>query len=516
MALLYKMEVQTDKIVLSDAFEMPYNKSIKWRKNDIIEGVDTNHSTFRFVAPTNNCSHEFIVGNILNNAQKILTINNTEVLARRTFKSNSFDSENNTDVSFKRNNVEFMRFDIVDGFSRVETPMRLALTGGLNESVIYEANEVTQNALRIWNNDTTLANSMVSIGVGAQPNVFFCRSNFAQCNEEFRVNTINTIGATDLVFQTNGVEYMRFDNSAQEINVKQKLRLTGGEGKMVVWENTESTNSVVRIWNNEETLTPVLDLGVGANGTQIKMQPDLVIINDAELRVNTINSNGDNNLVLQQNGTTIAFYDKDDVNYPSGLFKFDVDVSVLTSKFVQCNTLKAHIFDTHDSLEPNDVSFRYDETTYMLYDSSLSNLQLRTNIVSDSNIEFIDLTKTSDINLKTDIHELHSHCSDIIKKIKVKKFKYKDDTKKKNCKGYIAQDVRESIPTDIEHVVRDGQDHMVMNYGNMTCFLWKALQETLERVDKLEEEIIELKKPKPQAKAKEKKTTVEFQIYNNI
>ena len=162
------------------------------------------------------------------------------------FKCNNIDTEKNTDFVFKRNTVEFMRFNVVDSLSRVDIPVRLALSGGLNQSIIYEADEVVQNALRIWNKDTTLANSNVAIGVGAEPNVMFFRSDHAQCNHPLKVDTINTTGAVDLVFNNNNTEYMRFDNSEAEINVKKKIRLSGGEGKMVIWENTESTNNVVR------------------------------------------------------------------------------------------------------------------------------------------------------------------------------------------------------------------------------------------------------------------------------
>lgn len=38
----------------------------------------------------------------------------------------------------------------------------------------------------------------------------------------------------------------------------------------------------------------------------------------------------------------------------------------------------------------------------------------------------------------------------------------------------------------------------------MNTILWKSLQETLERVDKLEAKIQELEKPKAKAKAKSK------------
>ena len=181
---------------------------------------------------------------------------------------------------------------------------------------------------------------------------------------------------------------------------------------MVIWENTESTNNVVRLWNNEQTITAILDLGVGANGIQFRLQPGIVMLNDAELRVNTINTNGNNNLILQQNNSTIATYDKDDGSYPSGIFKFDTDVSVRTDKFIQCNTLRAHIFDSHPTLQTgdNDISFRYAGVIYMFYDKSLSNLQMRTDINSTNDITCVALTHTSDKRLKTDIQTITTNC----------------------------------------------------------------------------------------------------------
>ena len=55
---------------------------------------------------------------------------NAEATCKRKFECNNVDTEYNTDMTFKRNTVEFMRFNIVDSISRVEIPMRLALSGG--------------------------------------------------------------------------------------------------------------------------------------------------------------------------------------------------------------------------------------------------------------------------------------------------------------------------------------------------------------------------------------------------
>ena len=169
-----------------------------------------------------------------------------------------------------------MKFNIVDSISRVEIPMRLALSGGLNESIFYEADEVVQNALRIWNKDETLANSMVSIGVGARPNVMFFRSNFAQCNEELRVDTKNTTVDGDLVFQRNGVEHMRFVQSSGRVSIQRVLQLSGGEGQMVMYEDSDASLNVVRTWNQETTKTSLLRLGCGAVEIGLEVSTDKV------------------------------------------------------------------------------------------------------------------------------------------------------------------------------------------------------------------------------------------------
>ena len=384
---------------------LTYNKKIVWDVNSIVETSSPTVPITRFDAPNTGSAYWFFVGPAVNDAYRIFTISNTEVLSKRVFKCNNIDTENNTDLVFKRNTVEFMRFNVVDSLSRVDIPVRLALSGGLNQSIIYEADEVTQNSLRIWNKDTTHANSNVAIGVGAEPNVMFFKSGFAQCKDEFRVNKINTTG-----------------------NV---------------------------------------------------------------------------NFYLQQNGTNMLTYDKDDGSYPNGLFKFDTDVSVRTDKFIQCQTLRAHIFDTHPTLQSgdNDISFRYAGVTYMFYDKSLSNLQMRTDINSTNDITCVALTQTSDKRLKTDIQSITTNCSNIIKKVEVRKYKFINDKEEKTILGFIADEVEDTIPKEFTNIVNTKNEYKSLNYSNMNCILWKALQEVLTRLETVEEELKELKKPKTRTKA---------------
>lgn len=239
-----------------------------------------------------------------------------------------------------------------------------------------------------------------------------------------------------------------------------------------------------------------------------------LINTDTGIETDAIDTTGDTNLVVKQNGGAILTYDVGDATYPDGIFNFDKDVSINTGKYVQCNTIKAHIFDTHDSLEPNDVSFRYNGTTYMFYDQSLSNFQVRTDIASNQDITCVALTETSDRRLKEDIDDFHSNCIELIKKINVKKYKFKDDKKNKTNIGFIADDVLENAPSDIENIVDTDKDYLSMNYGRMCCLLWKCCQEQQSKIEHLEASVYELQealkdyiKPKPKSKAKAKAKT---------
>ena len=213
---------------VSENLTLVYNKKILWGTNSIVETSSPTVPITRFDAPNTGSAYWFFVGPAVNDAYRIFTISNTEVLSKRVFKCNNIDNENNTDLVFKR----------------------------------------------------------------------------------------------------NGNEYMRLDQSEDEVVVSKKLRLAGGEGKMVIWENTESTNNVVRLWNNEQTMTAILDLGVGANGNQFRLQPGIVMLNDAELRVNTVNSNGVSDVSFQRN--SVEYFKLDGgsnlVNIASGIALSTTDV----------------------------------------------------------------------------------------------------------------------------------------------------------------------------------------------
>ena len=70
----------------------------------------------------------------------------------------------------------------------------------------------------------------------------------------------------------------------------------------------------------------------------------------------------------------------------------------------------------------------------------------------------------------------------------------KNDKKKRQNIGFVAQDVKEVIPEEFESVINEDNEYMSINYGRMCAILWKSHQEMMVKMEKMEEEIKELKR----------------------
>ena len=120
-----------------------------------------------------------------------------------------------------------------------------------------------------------------------------------------------------------------------------------------------------------------------------------------------------------------------------------------------------------------------------------------------SNISYLT---SSDRRLKTNIQEMPSMYN-IVKNLKPSKFNWKDDNNQEDY-GFIAQEVYNLIPNlrgeisesycnvnspdfDIENPIKkDGTEHYYgLDYGKLTPYLTKALQETMEKIETLTNKI---------------------------
>ena len=108
------------------------------------------------------------------------------------------------------------------------------------------------------------------------------------------------------------------------------------------------------------------------------------------------------------------------------------------------------------------------------------------------------LIPSSDKRLKKDIKELNSKKAvELVKYIKPKTYHFIDDRLQgKSCVGFIANDFMETkkMPDEWQNVVKEGTDgYLKFDYTTTTPILWSALQNALNRIDKLEKEVSKLK-----------------------
>ena len=108
------------------------------------------------------------------------------------------------------------------------------------------------------------------------------------------------------------------------------------------------------------------------------------------------------------------------------------------------------------------------------------------------------LIPSSDKRLKKDIKELNSKKAvELAKYIKPKTYHFIDDRLQgKSCVGFIANDFMETkkMPDEWQNVVKEGTDgYLRFDYTTTTPILWSALQNALNRIDKLEKEVNKLK-----------------------
>ena len=127
------------------------------------------------------------------------------------------------------------------------------------------------------------------------------------------------------------------------------------------------------------------------------------------------------------------------------------------------------------------------------------------------NVYCDQLFETSDKRLKENIKDVDEDCSKLVKEISVKTFNMKEDEKKKNHIGFIADELQDILPRKFEGVIDRNGEYLGVNYGKMTAILMKALQVEMAKTEYLESKLFEtiarveaLEKPKPKAKAKSK------------
>ena len=279
-----------------------------------------------------------------------------------------------------------------------------------------------------------------------------------------KTNFIDTNGDTDLIFRRNADTFLTLDDT-DGVKASKSITVEGANDFVYANNLRHNTGTDLNIW----TLSTMKFYSNAVNKMEIKQ---------TQIDIN------------------------EDVVFASG-------------KGLTVPEIFTYNYDTNGAL--GDVVWAYNNTSYMYYDQSDTRFGFLVDVISNSAFSGTAFNVVSDEQKKENVEDVDEDCSEIVKKIKVKTFNYKEDKKKKKNIGFIAQDVYKKVPTKFEAVVNDYGDYMGLDYGKMSSILWKALQEEMLKTEYLESKLFEtiarveaLEKPKAKAKSKSKAKNVDL------
>ena len=411
---------------------------------------------------------ETIVCEMTNNAVSFQR--NVIVGTSYELRTNAIDTVNDNDLVFKRNDIPFMTLDkFTEDVNGTPTELEAIICSKqlrANGNIRVNNLQINQFSSGVQYTDFRLhnADSVMRFYVGNSTSANFQITNAGitlgreTTISSVKTNIIDTNGDTDLIFRRNADTFLTLDDT-DGVKASKSLTVEGANDFVYTNNLRHNTGSDLNIW----TLSTMKFYSNAVNKMEIKQ---------TQIDIN------------------------EDVVFASG-------------KGLTVPEIFTYNYDTNGTL--GDVVFAYNNTSYMYYDQSDTRFGFLVDVISNNSFSGTAFNVVSDERKKENIEDVDEDCSEIIKKIKVKTFNYKEDKKKKKNIGFIAQDVYKKVPTKFEAVVNDYGDYMGLDYGKMSSILWKALQEQMEIISKLESRLFEaedeIKALKGKGKAKPKSKT---------
>ena len=502
-----------------------------------------------------------------NNGLKVDFIDTRTANANFDFRRNNvsyitFQSDR-VDINQPLHLSDALTIDLADKLT-----MRPSLEGGVNIFDIRNLHPVVDNPMirfRVGDGaGETIVCEMSNDAVSLQRNVIVGTAY------ELRTNAIDTVNDSDLVIKRNDVQFMALDKFTEDVNgtpteieaiiLSKQLRANAqirvnnlqinqfSSGVQYADIRLHNADSVMRFYvgnstranfqithagislNRETTISSVKTNFIDTNGNSdliFRRNADTFLtLDDADgvKASKSITVEGANDFVYTNNlrhntGTDLNIWTLSTMKfYSNAVNKMEIkqtqidineDVVFASGKGLTVPEIFTYNYDTNGAL--GDVVWAYNNTSYMYYDQSDTRFGFLVDVISNSAFSGTAFNVVSDEQKKENVEDVDEDCSEIVKKIKVKTFNYKEDKKKKKNIGFIAQDVYKKVPTKFEAVVNDYGDYMGLDYGKMSSILWKALQEEMTKTEYLESKLFEtiarveaLEKPKAKAKAKSK------------
>ena len=344
-----------------------------------------------------------------------------------------------------------------------------------------------------------------------------------------KTNTIDTNDDNDLVFKRNDVQFFALDKFTEDTIEKEAIicsKQLRANGQLLVNNLQINQFSVgveytdFRLENVDSVMRFYVGNGTNANLTITNSEITLGRVANCNggLKTNTINSNGNNDLLFQRNSITyfkLSLTNKIiTVENDAGLSSPDLFANEFLNRTRQYDTVFWGSHPTADS-----------RVEYMRYNYAGESLDFNT-VIDNTGLAVIGNivdTTVSDKKLKKNINDIITDASKVVKNVNTKTFEYKDEKHGKGVQfGFVANDLLEELPDVFSKIVGQDKDgNYNINHIKLSVILWKALQEQIlkneekdYKIEHLEARLFEVediikdlkgkKTTKPKAKAKSK------------
>ena len=554
-----RLDASAEKVNISketkfeNAIQLNQGQSIKWTNVFIREVQGATRPEFDLIVNGSTSHLRLWVNGAIKQAITNTTIackvnidaeQGLTVFTGQQLKTNTINSHTNSNLVIQRSGSTYMTFQS----DRININQALHLSDTLfidtvNKLSLKPSLEGGVNIFDIRNLHPVADNPMIRFRVGegggetiicemTNNGVSIARNLVVGTAYELRTNALDTNGDNDLVISRNNIPFLTLDKFTEDTIEKEAIicsKQLRANGNVLV--NNLQINQFqsgveyadFRLHNADSVLRFFVGNSTNPNfqitNANINLNRETTI---GSVKTNTINSNGDNDLVFQRNGTEIFKCETSAGIDNNDILNITPIGGGMSASNIYCNSFKNRTL-TSDTVFYGANSAGDNRIEYMKWNRTDQSLDFNapidnTNIAVIGNID----TTVSDERLKTNIQDVESNYCDCIKNVKIKTFEYKDEKYKDSDKyGFIAQHLQKHLPKEFDNIVKEtkpkkdeGEAYLSINYMKLSVVLWGALQETLTKVEHLEasmyemmEDIKELKgkkTTKPKAKAKSK------------
>ena len=558
-----RLDASAEKVSISketkfeNAIQLNQGQSIKWTNVFIREVQGATRPEFDLIVNGSTSHLRLWVNGAIKQAITNTTIackvnidaeQGLTVFTGQQLKTNTINSHTNSNLVIQRSGSTYMTFQS----DRININQALHLSDTLfidtvNKLSLKPSLEGGVNIFDIRNLHPVADNPMIRFRVGegggetiicemTNNGVSIARNLVVGTAYELRTNALDTNGDNDLVISRNNIPFLTLDKFTEDTVEKEAIicsKQLRANGNILV--NNLQINQFAsgveyadfRLHNADSVVRYFVGNSTNANfqitHAGISLNRETTI---GSVKTNTINSNGNNDLVFQRNGTEIFKCETSAGIDNNDILNITPIGGGMSASNIYCNSFKNRTL-TSDTVFYGANSAGDNRIEYMKWNRTDQSLDFNapidnTNIAVIGNI--VDTT-VSDERLKTNIQDVESNYCDCIKNVKIKTFEYKDEKYKDSDKyGFIAQHLQKHLPKEFDNIVKEtkpkkdeGEAYLSINYMKLSVVLWGALQETLNKVEHLESRLFEAEdeikalrgkgkgeKPKPKSKAKAK------------